>query len=69
MHRNLFKIRYGDPFSRDALTRDVAVTAGGYLLPEHLARLNEIIQQYEIQWLLRDSEGNEIPWPETPATG
>ena len=63
-----FEVEYGDDFSRDALTRDVAVTAGGYLLPEHLARLNEIIQQYEIQWLLRDGEGNEIPWPETPAT-
>lgn len=68
MHRKLFKIRYGDDFSREALTRDVAVTAGGYLLPEHLASLNEIIQQYEIQWLLRDGEGNEIPWPATPAT-
>ena len=63
-----FEVEYGDDFSRDALTRDVAVTAGGYLLPEHLARLNEIIQQYEIQWLLRDGEGNEIPWPATPAT-
>nr|WP_302648959.1 phosphatidylinositol-specific phospholipase C domain-containing protein [uncultured Dysosmobacter sp.] len=63
-----FEVEYGDDFSRDALTRDVAVTAGGYLLPEHLAHLNEIIQQYEIQWLLRDGEGNEIPWPETPAT-
>ena len=63
-----FEVEYGDDFSRDALTRDVAVTAGGYLLPEHLARLNEIIQQYEIQWLLRDGEGNEITWPETPAT-
>ena len=52
-----FEVEYGDDFSRDALTRDVAVTAGGYLLPEHLARLNEIIQQYEIQWLLRDGEG------------
>lgn len=61
-------MKYGDDFSRDALTRDVTVTAGGYLLPEHLARLNEIIQQYEIQWLLRDGEGNEITWPETPAT-
>lgn len=68
MHRKLFKIRYGDDFSRDALTRDVTVTAGGYLLPEHLASLNEIIQQYEIQWLLRDGEGNEIPWPATPET-
>ena len=63
-----FEVEYGDDFSRDALTRDVTVTAGGYLLPEHLARLNEIIQQYEIQWLLRDGEGNEITWPETPAT-
>lgn len=63
-----FEVKYGDDFSRDALTRDVTVTAGGYLLPEHLARLNEIIQQYEIQWLLRDGEGNEITWPETPAT-
>ena len=63
-----FEVEYGDDFSRDALTRDVAVTAGGYLLPEHLARLNEIIQQYEIQWLLRDGEGNEIPWPATPET-
>ena len=63
-----FEVEYGDDFSRDALTRDVAVTAGGYLLPEHLAHLNEIIQQYEIQWLLRDGEGNEIPWPATPAT-
>ena len=63
-----FEVEYGDDFSRDALTRDVAVTAGGYLLPEHLAHLNEIIQQYEIQWLLRDGEGNEITWPETPAT-
>lgn len=63
-----FEVEYGDDFSRDALTRDVTVTAGGYLLPEHLAHLNEIIQQYEIQWLLRDGEGNEITWPETPAT-
>ena len=63
-----FEVEYGDDFSRDALTREVTVTAGGYLLPEHLARLNEIIQQYEIQWLLRDGEGNEITWPETPAT-
>lgn len=63
-----FEVEYGDDFSRDALTRDVTVTAGGYLLPEHLARLNEIIQQYEIRWLLRDGEGNEITWPETPAT-
>ena len=63
-----FEVEYGDDFSRDALTRDVTVTAGGYLLPEHLARLNEIIQQYEIQWLLRDGEGNEIPWPATPET-
>ena len=63
-----FEVEYGDPFSRDALTRDVVVTAGGYLLPEHLASLNEIIQQYEIQWLLRDGEGNEIPWPATPET-
>ena len=63
-----FEVEYGDPFSRDALTRDVTVTAGGYLLPEHLASLNEIIQQYEIQWLLRDGEGNEIPWPATPET-
>lgn len=63
-----FEVKYGDDFSRDALTRDVTVTVGGYLLPEHLARLNEIIQQYEIQWLLRDGEGNEITWPETPAT-
>ena len=63
-----FEVKYGDDFSRDALTRDVTVTAGGYLLPEHLARLNEIIQQYEIRWLLRDGEGNEITWPETPAT-
>lgn len=63
-----FEVEYGDDFSRDALTRDVTVTAGGYLLPEHLASLNEIIQQYEIQWLLRDGEGNEITWPETPAT-
>lgn len=63
-----FEVEYGDDFSREALTRDVAVTAGGYLLPEHLASLNEIIQQYEIQWLLRDGEGNEIPWPATPAT-
>ena len=63
-----FEVEYGDDFSRDALTRDVAVTAGGYLLPEHLASLNEIIQQYEIQWLLRDGEGNEIPWPATPET-
>ena len=61
-------MEYGDDFSRDALTRDVTVTAGGYLLPEHLASLNEIIQQYEIQWLLRDGEGNEIPWPATPET-
>lgn len=63
-----FEVEYGDDFSRDVLTRDVVVTAGGYLLPEHLARLNEIIQQYEIQWLLRDGEGNEIPWPDTPET-
>ena len=63
-----FEVEYGDPFSRDALTRDVTVTAGGYLLPEHLARLNTFIQQYEIHWLLRDGEGHEIPWPETPAT-
>ena len=63
-----FEVEYGDDFSRDALTRDVTVTAGGYLLPEHLARLNEIIQQYEIQWLLRDGEGNEITWPDVPAT-
>ena len=63
-----FEVEYGDPFSRDALTRDVTVTAGGYLLPEHLASLNTFIQQYEIQWLLRDGEGHEIPWPETPAT-
>ena len=63
-----FEVEYGDDFSRDALTRDVTVTAGGYLLPEHLASLNEIIQQYEIQWLLRDGEGNEIPWPATPET-
>ena len=63
-----FEVEYGDPFSRDALTRDVTVTAGGYLLPEHLASLNTFIQQYEIQWLLRDGEGNEITWPETPAT-
>ena len=63
-----FEVEYGDDFSRDALTREVTVTAGGYLLPEHLAHLNEIIQQYEIQWLLRDGEGNEITWPETPAT-
>ena len=63
-----FEVEYGDDFSREALTRDVAVTAGGYLLPEHLASLNEIIQQYEIQWLLRDGEGNEIPWPATPET-
>ena len=63
-----FEVEYGDDFSRDALTRDVTVTAGGYLLPEHLAHLNEIIQQYEIQWLLRDGEGNEITWPETPST-
>ena len=63
-----FEVEYGDDFSRDALTRDVTVTAGGYLLPEHLASLNTFIQQYEIQWLLRDGEGHEIPWPETPAT-
>lgn len=63
-----FEVEYGDDFSRDALTRGVTVTAGGYLLPEHLASLNEIIQQYEIQWLLRDGEGNEITWPATPAT-
>ena len=63
-----FEVEYGDPFSRDALTREVTVTAGGYLLPEHLASLNTFIQQYEIQWLLRDGEGHEIPWPETPAT-
>ena len=63
-----FEVEYGDDFSRDALTRDVTVTAGGYLLPEHLASLNEIIQQYEIQWLLRDGEGHEITWPETPTT-
>ena len=62
------EVEYGDDFSRDALTRGVTVTAGGYLLPEHLASLNEIIQQYEIQWLLRDGEGNEITWPATPAT-
>lgn len=63
-----FEVEYGDDFSRDALTRDVTVTAGGYLLPEHLASLNTFIQQYEIQWLLRDGAGHEIPWPETPAT-
>lgn len=62
------EVEYGDDFSRDALTRGVTVTAGGYLLPEHLASLNEIIQQYEIQWLLRDGEGNEITWPAIPAT-
>ena len=63
-----FEVEYGDDFSRDALTRDVAVTAGGYLLPEHLARLNEIIQQYKIQWLLRDGAGNEIESPDVPKT-
>ena len=63
-----FEVEYGDDFSRDALTRDVAVTAGGYLLPEHLASLNEIIQQYKIQWLLRDGAGNEIESPDVPKT-
>ena len=63
-----FEVEYGDDFSRDALTRDVAVTAGGYLLPEHLAHLNMFIQKYDIRWLLRDSAENEIKSPNVPAT-
>lgn len=63
-----YEVEYGDPFSREALTRDVTVTAGGYLLPEHLAHLNAFIQKYDIRWLLRDSKGNEIKWPDVPAT-
>ena len=63
-----FEVEYGDTFSREALTEQVTVTAGGYLLADDLAALNETIQKYDIRWLLRDSEDNEIVWPNVPAT-
>ena len=63
-----YEVAYGDTFSRADLTASVSITAGGYLLGKDLDSLNETIQKYDIRWLLRDSDGNEIEWPAVPST-
>ncbi len=59
-----YEVTYGDEFRRS----DLSVTAGGYLLAKDLAALNETLEKYEIKWVLKDSNGDEIAWPGVPAT-
>ncbi len=59
-----YDVEYGDTFKRE----DITVSAGGYLLTDDFEKLNEVIEQKGIHYLLKDSEGNEITYPEVPGT-
>ena len=59
-----YEVEYGDEFKRSDLT----VTAGGYFLEKDLASINEAVRKYDIRWVIRDSDGKEIEWPNVPST-
>ena len=59
-----YEVEYGDVFRR----ADLSVTAGGYLLADDLAHLNDYIEKYDIRWLLTDSSGMQYTNPYVPPT-